>query len=76
VARRRNPWTFPGDQRIAQLWNRSYVQSGAAVAVTNLGYNGAVPAGRTVGSAVGFSGTFTTSNAAPPRFFVDGVACD
>jgi endoglucanase len=69
-------WTFPGDQRIAQLWNGSSVQSGAAVAVTNLGYNGAVPAGGTVGSAVGFTGTFTGSNAAPARFSVDGIACE
>jgi hypothetical protein len=56
-------WTFPGDQKINDLWNGSYVQSGQAVTVTNASYNGTVAAGGTV--TVGFTGTFA-SNDAPP----------
>jgi len=61
-------WTFPGDQKINDLWNGSYTQSGRAVTVTNASYNGTVAPGGTV--MVGFTGTFA-SNDAPPA----GVRC-
>ncbi|MEU4696771.1 glycoside hydrolase family 9 protein [Nonomuraea dietziae] len=32
-------WTFPGDQKIGQLWNGTHTQSGAAVSVKNLVWN-------------------------------------
>src|ERR1700738_988066 len=35
-------WSFGGNQQITQLWNGSYTQSGAAVTVNNLSYNGAI----------------------------------
>ncbi len=55
-------WTFPGDQKINNLWNGIYTQSGEAVTVTNTSYNGSVAAGGTV--TVGFTAT-DTNNAAP-----------
>ena len=61
-------WTFPGDQKLNDLWNGSYTQSGQAVTVTNASYNGTVPPGGTI--TVGFTGTYA-SNDAPPA----GVRC-
>jgi hypothetical protein len=56
-------WTYAGSQKITNSWNGTVTQSGAAVTATNVGYNGAIPAG---GSAsFGFQGTYTGSNAAP-----------
>src|SRR5207249_8008371 len=37
-------FTFPGNQQISSLWNGTYTQSGEAVAVNNLSYNGTIPA--------------------------------
>src|SRR5262249_38994863 len=37
-------WTFPSNQQINGLWNGSEAQSGAAVSVNSLSYNGAIPA--------------------------------
>ena len=41
--------------------------------VTNLSWNGSVPAGGSV--SVGFNGTYTGSNPAPTAFTVNGTAC-
>lgn len=61
-------WTFPGDQRINDLWNGGYTQSGQAVTVANASYNGTVAAGDTV--TVGFTGTYAGNDTAPV-----GVRC-
>jgi hypothetical protein len=61
-------WTYPGDQKINNLWNGSYTQSGQQVQVSNAAYNGGVPVGGT--TMVGFTGTYVSSNAAPT-----GVTC-
>ncbi|WP_084958068.1 glycoside hydrolase family 9 protein [Thermoactinospora rubra] len=37
-------WTFPGDQKITQLWNGSHTQTGATVSVKNASWNGRPPA--------------------------------
>jgi endoglucanase len=72
-----SPWTltfpFGGDQKIASLWNASYTQSGPQVTVTNEPYNSLVGPGGSV--TVGFTGSFTSSNAAPAGFAVNGTAC-
>jgi hypothetical protein len=66
-------WTFPGDQKINQLWNGTYTQSGEAVRVTNASYNAAIPPGGTV--TVGFTGTFTSNDASPSAFTLNGTPC-
>ena len=40
-------WTFANGQTITQLWNGTVSTSGSAVTVTNVSYNGTVPAGGT-----------------------------
>jgi len=66
-------WTFPGDQKITQLWNGSYTQSGEAVRVANASYNAAIPSGGTV--TVGFTGTFTSNDTSPAAFTLNGSPC-
>jgi cellulose 1,4-beta-cellobiosidase len=61
-------WTFPGDQKIGNLWNGSFTQTGPQVAVNNAAYNGALGAG--MSTSVGFTATFASSNASPT-----GVSC-
>ena len=72
-----SPWTltftFGGDQKIASLWNASYTQSGEQVTVTNESYDSTVAPGSSV--TVGFTGSYSSSNAAPPAFAVNGTAC-
>jgi hypothetical protein len=68
-------WTFPGDQQVSGLWNGAATQSGAAVTVSNLSYNGAVPAGGSY-DGLGFTGTWSGTNAAPTSFSVNGVTCN
>lgn len=65
-------WTFPGDQKISNAWNAKTTQSGAAVTATDVGYNGAIPAGGSTG--FGFQGT-GSSTASPTAFTLNGAAC-
>jgi cellulose 1,4-beta-cellobiosidase len=56
-------WTFPGGQAVTNLWNGSYTQSGGTVTVTNQSYNGTLAPGAS--TTIGFTGTYSGSNAAP-----------
>ncbi len=56
-------WTFPGDQKINQMWNASYTQSGQAVTANNMPYNGTLTAGTS--TTFGFTATDTTGATAP-----------
>jgi glycosyl hydrolase family 12/cellulose binding protein with CBM2 domain/fibronectin type III domain protein len=68
-------WTFANGQSITQLWNGTETQSGAAVKVTNLSYNGGIPAGGTY-TGVGFNGAWNSvTNAVPASFAVNGTTC-
>jgi hypothetical protein len=66
-------WTWPGDQKITNAWNAQVTQTGTAVTAANLGYNGAVPVGGS--TSFGFQGTWTSNNASPTAFAVNGTAC-
>jgi endoglucanase len=67
-------WTFPGTQKITNMWNASYTQSGASVSAKNLGYNNMIAAnGGTV--SFGFSMSYSGTNAKPTSFTLNGVAC-
>ncbi|MFC7481040.1 cellulose binding domain-containing protein [Luedemannella flava] len=56
-------WTFGGGQQISQLWNGSHTQSGAAVTVKNLSWNGSIPAGQS--RTFGFLGSWNGTNPLP-----------
>jgi hypothetical protein len=67
-------WTFANGQTVSQLWNGSYTQTGAVVAVKDAGYNGALAAGAT--TSIGFTGSWnSTTNAKPTAFTLNGAAC-
>jgi hypothetical protein len=74
-----NGWTlafsFPNGQTITQVWNATDTQSGSAVTLTNVSYNGSIPAGGTVSAAPGFNGTWNGTNDPPAAFTLNGSAC-
>ena len=76
-----NGWTlqfsFANSQVIQPSpWNGTFTQSGSAVTVSNLSYNGSIAAGGgTLSSAPGFNGSWSGTNAAPTAFALNGVAC-
>lgn len=72
-----NSWTlkfsFANGQTITQLWNGVSTQSGSAVTVTNLSYNGTLAPGATVNP--GFNGAWNGTNSNPTAFTLNGQAC-
>ncbi len=70
-------WTlafaFPGDTRVTNAWNAVVTQNGAAVTAKNAPYNGTIAAGASV--SFGFQGTWTSADAAPAAFTLNGAAC-
>jgi cellulose 1,4-beta-cellobiosidase len=48
-------WTFSGSQKISNMWNANYTQSGASVSASNMTYNGSIAAGGN--TSFGFQGT-------------------
>ncbi len=68
-------FSFANGQTITQLWNGNFTQTGAAVTISNLSYNGAIPAGATLSSPPGFNGSWSGSNPNPTSFTLNGVIC-
>jgi hypothetical protein len=68
-------FSFPNGQTITQLWNGTYTQSGSAVTITNVSYNGSIPAGQSVSSEPGFNGTWNGTNGVPTAFTLNGSPC-
>jgi O-glycosyl hydrolase len=66
-------FTFPGNQQITDAWNGQYSQSGENVTIANESYNGTIAAGGS--TSLGFQGTWSTSDASPTAFTVNGTAC-
>jgi len=67
-------WTFPNTaSSIASLWNGAATQTGAAVTVNNLSYNGTIAAGASYNDA-GFVGNGPAS--VPTSFSINGVVCN
>ena len=65
-------WSFANGQTVTQLWNGNVAQSGSTVTVTNMSYNGSIPAGGSY-TGVGFNGSWNnTTNAVPTSFAVNG----
>lgn len=66
-------FTFPGDQKVTNAWNATVSQSSEAVTATNASYNGTIAAGSS--TSFGFQGTWTSSDAPPTSFTINGVTC-
>jgi mannan endo-1,4-beta-mannosidase len=67
-------WTFPGTQKITNLWNGTYTQSGTSVSVKDAGFNSNIPANGGT-QTFGFQITYTGTNAKPTSFTLNGTAC-
>jgi endoglucanase len=69
-------WTFPSGQVIQPgAWNGTFTQSGSAVTVTNLSYNGTIAPGGSLASPPGFNASWSGSNTNPTAFTLNGVSC-
>jgi hypothetical protein len=66
-------FTFPGDQKISSNFNGGFTQAGENATLTNASYNGSIAAGGSV--TVGFQGSWTSSDAVPTSFALNGAAC-
>ncbi|MFF7144443.1 cellulose binding domain-containing protein [Streptomyces nodosus] len=66
-------WSFANGQKVDQLWNADYTQSGTTVTVKNLSWNAGVAAGSSVG--FGFTGSWSGANARPAAFELGGRSC-
>ncbi|MBU2669121.1 cellulose binding domain-containing protein [Actinoplanes bogorensis] len=70
-------WTLTlamgGDQRVSSAWNASFTQDAATVTLTAARWNTKIPAGGSV--TAGILGRWTTSNAAPTSFALNGSPC-
>jgi peptidoglycan/xylan/chitin deacetylase (PgdA/CDA1 family) len=64
-------WTFPGNQKITNMWNASFTQNGSSVTATNQSYNSTIPAN---GGKVsfGFNLSYSGTNAKPASFTLNG----
>jgi Glycosyl hydrolase family 48/Cellulose binding domain/Putative Ig domain len=66
-------FTFPGNQSITDAWNGVATQTGENVSIANESYNATIAPGAS--TSLGFQGTWTTSDATPTAFSVNGTAC-
>jgi Glycosyl hydrolase family 12/Cellulose binding domain len=66
-------WAFAGDQRVTDLWNGDFTQSGERVNVTNASYNQTIAPSASV--TIGFTGTSTGTHAPPAAFQLNGTHC-
>lgn len=66
-------FTFPGDQKVTSSWNATVAQNGKTVTASNASYDAAIsPGGSTT---VGMQGTWSSSDAAPASFTLNGTPC-
>jgi hypothetical protein len=64
-------WQFSGDQKITNIWNATFKQSGASVTATNQSHNSTIPAN---GGKVsfGFIISYSGKNTKPASFTLNG----
>jgi len=65
-------WSFAGDQRVTNLWDGTYTQSGKRVSVTNASYDAAIAPSASV--TVGFNSSGSGADP-PPVFQLNGSNC-
>jgi endoglucanase len=66
-------WTFPGDQKLNNMWNATYTQTGESASAMAEAYNGTIAPNGSV--TIGFTGTYTNSDASPSSFKLNGTPC-
>jgi len=66
-------FTFPGDQKITSNFNGGFSQAGENASLTNASYNGSIAPGSSVTD--GFQGSWTSSDAVPTSFTLNGATC-
>jgi Glycosyl hydrolase family 12/Cellulose binding domain len=66
-------WAFAGDQRVTDLWDGAYNQSGNRVSVTNASYDAAIAPSASV--TIGFNGSGSGSGPPPAAFQLNGTDC-
>ncbi|WP_374204089.1 cellulose binding domain-containing protein [Streptomyces sp. HPF1205] len=66
-------FSFPGDQNVTNGWNATVTQSGKAVTAKNMDYNATIAPGAS--TSFGFQGTYTSSDASPTAFTLNGTTC-
>jgi len=66
-------WTFPGTQKITNMWGATYVQNGATMTVENTSYNATIPANGLI--SFGFNITYSDTNTKPTAFTLNGNNC-
>jgi lysophospholipase L1-like esterase len=66
-------WSFPGNQKITNIWSGSYTQNGTKVTVKNQSYNATIPAGGSI--SFGFNISYSGSNTKPTGFTLNGTNC-
>lgn len=67
-------FSFANGQKIMQVWNGNFVQSGSQVTITNVSYDGSIAPGASL-TSVGFLASWTGTNAAPTSFTLNGATC-
>lgn len=67
-------WTFPNDQKIYQSWGADFTQSGAKITANSEPNEGYIAPN---GGAfhMGFLANFSTTNAVPANFALNGTPC-
>jgi cellulase/cellobiase CelA1 len=66
-------FSFPGDTKVTNAWNTTLTQSGSSVTATNLSYNSTISSGGNV--TFGFQGTWSSNDASPTGFTLNGTQC-
>jgi len=66
-------FTFPGDSKITANFNGGFSQTGQNATLTNASYNGSIAPGASVTD--GFQGSWTSNNAVPTSFKLNGATC-
>ncbi|WP_410539248.1 cellulose binding domain-containing protein [Streptomyces sp. KL2] len=66
-------WSFADGQRVGQMWNASFTQSGATVTASSVGWNARLEPGAS--ASFGFTGSWSGSNGVPAAFELNGAAC-
>ena len=66
-------WTVASDQRITDLWNGDFTQSGGRISVTNASYDATIAPSASV--TIGFTASSTGSDAPPAVFQLNGTDC-